>query len=439
MIKTLWIKILSMFGKGTQSTSTEYADNDKYAIEYESTNGINITAMFAEKMARLVVDESVISIEVDNKRAEILNDILQELVKEKRKATSRIFGTGGIVLVPFVKGGKLYYNKISQNRLSINQMIGSLIVDATILADSKTVAKGYTTVTYHRWTDYKVINNNLVIEQRYTTDDGSTTAKPEFWSEINDLFIIPNVDRVAFAYIKSPVDNRTTSDLYGVPITYGCGRTIRRILNTLEQIEREFDLKEAFVGADTTMFDSNDALTTNGLYRKVDSGEDDFWEVFDPAIRDSSYFNKLTHYFALLEKEIGTSRGVLTDPLSTYQNVDEVKRALRDTLSIVNDMRDNLTDGLNDFLYACNVLADYYNLSPMGEYELTTVWSYALIEDYNTTFNQFNIGLQKGYVSKAEARNLLMDETMEESEEAILKIKETDPDIKSLLGMQTEE
>jgi hypothetical protein len=434
MFKTIWQKILSIFNKTTQTTSDEYAENDRYAIQYESTRDINITAMFSNKLANYVTDESVMSIDGDNKRAELLNEILKSVLKDKKKIVSRIFGTGGITLVPYVKQGKLYYDKISQNRLSINEKLGDYIIDATILADVKVVNKGMITTTYYRWTDYKIIDNALVIEQRYTIDNGTKIEKPIFWVDINDKFVIPNVEKVPFAYIKSPIDNRLTSDLYGVPITYGCENTIRKILHTLEQIEREFDLKEAFVGADTTMFKGDGALPTTGLYKKIDSGDDTFWEVFDPAIRDSSYFNKLMNLFTILEKEVGTSRGVLTDPITSYQNVDEVKRALRDTLSIINDMREVFTNGINDFLYACDVLANYYNLSPMGEYNLDVTWSYALIEDYNTTFNQYNIGLDKGYVRKAEVRNLLMDESLEESEEVIKEIELNSPNIKDLLG-----
>ena len=41
------------------------------------------------------------------------------------------------------------------------------------------------------------------------------------------------------------------------------------------------------------MFKGDNSLPTNGLYKKINSGEDNFWEVFDPAIRDSSLYNKL--------------------------------------------------------------------------------------------------------------------------------------------------
>lgn len=120
-------------------------------------------------------------------------------------------------------------------------------------------------------------------------------------------------------------------------------------MKDLEQIDREYGLKEAFVGADITMFKGDNALPSNGLYKKINAGDDNFWEVFDPAFRDTSLYNKLTNDFALLEKQIGTNRGILTDPLSTYQNKDEARRANQDTFAIIDDIRDSLEDGLKDF------------------------------------------------------------------------------------------
>lgn len=431
-MKRLWEMILKLFKKESQSTENEYKANDDYVLEYENVLNTNLTAIFANRLADYTTDESTLEIARDNKRAELLDEILDEVEADKKKITARIFGTGGIVLLPFVQNGKLYYSKVAQNRLSINKKIGSELKDITILADK--YKQGYK--EYYRWTDYRLDGNRLYIENRYTNEEGRRITKPTLWENVVDIITIPNVNKIPIAYIKSPIDNRLTNDVYGVPITYGARNTILKILNTLEQIEREFTAKEVFVGADSTMFDGNDGLPKNSIYKKVDSGEDSFWEVFDPAIRDSAYFNKLMNYFALLEKEVGTSRGILTEPLASYQNIDEVRRALRDTLSIINAMRERLEVGFKDFLDACEVLINYYNLAPFGEYKLDIVWSYALIEDYETTFNQYMLGLDKGIVEPHEVRHLITDESIEESIEAIEKIKEKNPSPKDLLGIE---
>jgi hypothetical protein len=288
---------------------------------------------------------------------------------------------------------------------------------------------------YCRYADYTLKDNNLSIKYRATKDNNPISLESvEEWKDIKDTNIT-NVTKMPFAYIKSPIDNRKEDSNYGVPITYGCDKQMTEIKVTLEQILREYNLKEPFVGADSTMFKGDDALPSNGLYKKINSGEDNFWEIFDPPYRDTSLYNKLMNQCALLEKQVGTSRGILTDPLSTYQNTQETRRALHDTFSIVDDIRTSLEEGIEDFLYACDILANYYNLSPMGKYNLVTDWSYSYIEDENQIWNQMVAGKNNGVIKKVELRQYLKpEETLEEAQKAIEEIEASEPTTKDLLG-----
>ena len=99
----------------------------------------------------------------------------------------------------------------------------------TVLADIFVQKNNYKTNIYYRWADYKIINGNMIIAQRYTDENGNATAKPKIWESIQDQFSITNVDRILCGYFKSPVDNRQTQDNYGVPITYGCDETIKEM------------------------------------------------------------------------------------------------------------------------------------------------------------------------------------------------------------------
>lgn len=431
MFRTLFDKILSFFGKKKDIDNKSEEDNDKFAMDYENKNGINFTAIFANKLANYVVNDSNIDIEGNDERSKLLRKTIKKLKKKLKKIVSRMLGTGGMIVVPYVANNKIYFDAVTQNRLSINKKIGDDIIDCTIMAEHIIRNKNH----YYRWTDYTLKDNNLYIRYKATLDGElvSLLNIPE-WANIKDI-IIPNVDRMPFMFLKSPIDNRQENDNYGVPITYGCDEEIKEIKDTLKQILREYDLKEAFVGADVTMFNGNDALPTNGLYRKINAGEDNFWEVFDPAFRDTSYYNKLMHQCSLLEKQIGTSKGILTDPLSTYQNTDETRRGLYDTFSIVNDVRAEISDGLEDFLYACDILANYYNLTPMGKYEIKEDWDYSFIEDSTTQWSQLVQGHSKGAIKAAELRQFIKpNETLEEAQTVIDEIKEDEPDIDTLLN-----
>lgn len=431
MFVRFWNKILALFGKKQVSDDMLMQANDDFTYNYENDKDINFTAIFANKLANITISDSNIDVVGDNKRAELLQETLKRLKKKLKKIVARDLGTGGVLVIPYVNRKKIYFNIVTQNRFSINKMIGDDIVDCTIMAEHIVKNKEH----YYRWADYILENNNLYIRYRSTLNDDPIEMSliPE-WENIKDMSIT-NVNRMPFMYIKSPIDNRKEMDKYGAPITYGCDKQIAKIMKDLEQIDREYGLKEAFVGADITMFKGDNALPVNGLYKKINAGDDNFWEVFDPAFRDTSLYNKLMNDFALLEKQIGTNRGILTDPLSTYQNKDEARRANQDTFAIIDDIRDSLEDGLKDFLYACDVLANYFGLGPQGEYELSTDWSYTMLEDSTQEFSQLCQGESRGVIRKAELRQYLKpNETIEEAQAVIDEIKKESPKTQDLLG-----
>ena len=438
MFKSIIKYILNnIFKIKTETTDKEIDDNSKYARLYQSIDDINFNAIFSNKLANYVINDSTLNITGENARVDLLNKTGQSMWKKAKKITSMGFGYGGVILVPYVKGGKIYYNIIPQSRLTIDETDGELITGATVLAERKVIKGTISETVYLRWTNYQVKNGNMVITQQFSDEKGNKIPPPDFWKDIQEVRTITNVDRVLFVYIKSPINNRNTNDKYGVPITYGCDATILEIQTTLKQLIREYELKEAFVGADATMFNGKNALPQSGLFKKIDSTNDDFFEVFDPQFRD--YTIRLQELYKRLEHEIGTSYGILSEVDTRNATATEIKRAMYDTFTIVDDMRSNIEKGLDDFFYACNVLANAYNLSPQGEYEVDFDWSYSLIEDTQQEWSQLIYAQNQGIVSKVELRQWLKpDETFEESEKAIQEIESNEPTIEEMIGKDEE-
>ena len=434
MFKSIIQYILNnIFKIKTQTTSKEINDNSKYAKLYESIDDINFASIFANKLANYTISDSNMNIEGENARVDLLNKTGQSMWKKAKKIVSMSFGYGGVIIVPYVKGGKIYYNLVPQDRLTIDETDGELITGATVLAEKKVISGTISQTTYLRWTNYRIENGNMVITQQFSDDKGNKIPAPDFWKDIQEVRTITNVDRVLFGYIKSPVNNRKASDKYGVPITYGCDATILEIKETLKQLIREYELKEVFVGADVTMFNGKNALPANGLFKKIDSTTDDFFEVFDPQFRD--YTTRLQELYKRLEHEIGTSYGILSEVDGQQATATEIKRSMYDTFTICDDMRSNVEKGLEDFFYACNVLANAFNLSPQGEYELSFDWSYSLLEDTSTEWSQLTYAQNKGVVSKVELRQWLYpDESLEDSKKAIQDIQSEEPSVEDILG-----
>lgn len=433
MLKNIFLWILqNIFKINTQTTQTEIDDNQKYANEYERIDDINFNSIFSNKLANYVINDSNVNVTGENARTELLNNTTQSMWKKAKKIVSMGFGYGGVIIVPYVKGGKIYYSVVPQNRVTIDETEGENITGATVLAEKRTIQGTINSKTYIRWTNYKVENNNITITQQFSNEDGTKIPVPDFWKNIQEVQVITGVDKVLFGYIKSPINNRKTTDNYGVPITYGCESTILEIKDTMKQLYREYKLKEVFVGADSTMFDGKDALPKNGLFKKIDSGDDEFFEVFDPQFR--SFTDRINELYRRLEHEIGTSAGILSEVQTQNATATEIKRGMYDTFTIVDDMRSNVEKGMQDFLYSANVLANAYNLSPQGEYDLNFDWDYSLLEDSQEEFNQLITANSRGIVSDAEVRQFIKpDETIEDSEKAVAEIKASEPSVEQLL------
>lgn len=443
MFKNVWDFIKGLFKINSATTSSQVITNERYARNYKDIRNINFTSIFANKFASLVKNESEIivtdSFDEPSQRTVLLNNAVKETFGENgKKIISRMLGTGGVALVPYVSRGKIYTDIVSQDRIYINKKLGNDIYDVTILAE--TLERDNT--RYFRWINYVLDENNTYTITSFASTQSELiplTRVPE-WKDIEPKIQIANCEKLLLAFIKSPTDNRSDDDTYGVPITYGCDRIINEIYECLDQIAQEFRLKEAFVGLDSRMFGRDGQTPRGGLFKLFKGGNNDgdFWEIFDPAIRESSYYARLANLYDILEKQVGSSAGVLTEKTSQYATATEIKSSNYDTYAIVDDIRRELERGMETYVYACNVLADFYNLAPYNEYKVICNWSYALIENSAETWEQYTQAVSMGIYGKAEARQFLVaNESLEESKKKIAEIEKENFEIqKQQLDLQ---
>lgn len=420
MLKTVWEYILRIFGiEKSNTTGEQLTENMDFTQIYEASEEMNFTAIFANKLSTLAMSESTADVVGNNGRVAFLDQCLGEAWAQMKRVVSRMLGTGGCIIVPYVRAGEIQFDILSQERMVIHEKQGSHIIRATILADSVKQKEKQ----YFRWVDYRVDEGNLYITNK-VTDQWGNNAFLEQWAEIKDI-TITGVDRVLFAYFQSPVDSRRFGHEYGVPITYGCDGLIKEIFECFEQIRDEYRLKEVKIFADERMFQKDGKTGKYRMPSKVffaahgkESG--DMIEVFSPEIRHSSYYERMQYLFGLLEKSVGTSKGILTAPESRGATATEIKAGLYDTYTMIGDMRTVIEKGVRDYLYACNVLANCYELAPMGEYGVRFDWSYEMIESSGETWGQLKDALDLGVKSKVELRQWLNpNETTDEARKVL--------------------
>ena len=427
MLKTVWEYILKIFGVGgTNTTQKQLRENSDFTQKYEMTEEINFTAIFANRLATLSLNESTADVVGNNARVAFLDQCLSEAWGRMKRIASCMLGTGGCIVVPYLRGGCIQFDVLSQERLVIHEKQGNKITRATVLADSVQQRDKQ----YFRWVDYRVTDGNLYITNKVTDQWGNDTTLPQ-WNDIEDM-AITNVDKVLFAYFQSPIDSRKFCDDYGVPITYGCDSVIAEIFECFEQIRDEYKLKEVKIFADERMFQKDPKTGKFRMPSKVffaahGKENGDMIEVFSPEIRSSSYYERLQYLFGLLEKSIGTSRGILTAPETRGATATEIKAGLYDTYAMMGDIRFAIEKGVRDYIYACDVFANCFGLTPMGEYGVRFDWSYEMIESSSETWGQLKDALDLGIKRKVELRQWLNpNEITEEAERILKEIEEKD-------------
>ena len=429
-----------------------------YVMKYEDISEFNIISILAGKLANIVCSEAdaeIIPVVGSNsrqeqspcptdQRIEFLNGGLKNCLSKLHLITARAFGTGGVVLKPYIYNNALYADVIPQDRFFVIERHGEIITKAGFIADyfiddgkgnigANTVRpykkpQKYMRVEYHSLDPdgtYRIQNKAILITDK-DKDNGITEialAKIPRWADIPPAVAVSNVDQMLFAFVKCPADNRKdpglSGGIYGVPITYGQDKLIKMILDLLNEIPDEYKNKKAFIGADDLLFDKDSRLPESGLYKLFRSGggidKQSFWEIFSPEIRCSSYFDGLDYLFGLLEKAVSVNKGMLTDLNVANATATAIKRSTLDTFSTVDAMRKNIEEAVNKLVYAFDVIACAFNLCPPGtkDYKVKFDWNYRLLEESSESWKQLLEGYHAGAVKIEELRMYLFGEDRE--------------------------
>lgn len=430
--------IMRLFGKKVRQDETQLEQSRRDSDRYADTRSENITALLAGKVANLAFGDFQLTVTDTSGTTSAFSDVLTDIAERQRaNIKSDIacgLGCGMIISVPYSVDGplgrKICIDTVTKDRFYVTAAQGREITQCVVLAD-KTVRDRH---EFKRWTDYGIDGGVYTVCSRATKDGAPCElSEVEEWADIPEEVQIGGVTKLPIAVFRCPQNPRRTGSLDGVPITYGCDATLEKIKKCLEDIEREFDKKKAKIFADRALIRSKGADDDGGYRRREFENNDLFVafnssdrmgvDIFDPAFRESAYYNKLTQHFAMLERECGLSEGVLTKLSTGTATATEIRRAMYDTFCFCDDVHTNFKQYFNDLMYACSVLISAYGIAPYGEYKVDYSWSYAMLEDPAETFSQLMQAESIGAESVAEIRRYNHpEETLEQSRTAVKEI-----------------
>lgn len=429
--QNLLASAVRLFDKRGQATETplENRAENRWDRAYRQIERINFEAIFSTRLSNYTISDSSVS---------SANEDVDELVKmafdKARKWCPMTWGIGRVFLVPYIVEDKIFLDIVPQSREWSLDMFGDEIHGFVAISDTRVIGKHkYARVTHYHYENsantFEVSNKAVSFESG--AEIPLTSVKE--WATIPPSIVFRGVDRPLFAIVDCPKDNRDSDRPQGAPITYGCHDLIMQIYETIRDYQVEYRHKVSVLGIDQTMIDKNNMP---GMlpreYIKANRGgmdQGDLFSVYSPDIRGQAYRDRLLELFGLLEKQVGTSRGILTPSESANATATEVRRSMYDTLALVNAMRATIETAFDNLAYIFATLLDLLGRRVTDDYALTWDWSQDMTKDSTEEFSVLTQLHSAGVVSDVELRRYKYpNETPEEARKAIEEIRADKPD-----------
>lgn len=408
--------------------------------DYSDTSRLSLTAVIANRVSTLTMQDSVADIVGESARAKYMEDFLMQYRGHKMDVAAEVaLGTGDCLVKPYTDGKRIGVDIIKNRDFviceSIEDFIKSCIIKTgEIVTDEGTKYERFETQMIREGVtedgqqlSYLVIRNTAYRDGTQVPID---TVKG--WEGIKPEEIIPNVDAPLFGRYKCPTVNRgNVNGGAGVKITYGLDSVMQKAVEAYERFNAEYEAKEPFIFADKRLFqrekDGEVRLPEgkNRLFLKVrgSADADDFLiQDYSPDIRSADLDTGIQINFKTLELMAGLSSGILTAPTTSYATATEMRASLQATFAFMTRFRRQLEEGTRQLLHAVDVIANRNALAPVGEWDVTFQWSSSYIEQMAEHFNQLMMAQGIGAVGKAEIRAWLMDEDEQTAERRVAEI-----------------
>lgn len=420
-----------------------YADEPSWSKDCHNKT-LNLGATIASEFARLIMIEFESEI-TGSERADYLQEQYERLLEQLRVRLEAGCAVGGIMFKPYVRNGVILPDCITQDKfIPLNYSNG--IITAAVFFNQEVKGKNYYTRVEKQTYSYE--NKSHTIESHFfvssSPDNIGAEINPEnldsdMWSRIDPYIVINDVDRPLFAFWSVPFANNIES---GSPLGVSVYSRAIKLLNEADlQWDRylwEFEGGELAVDAGEEVLRQRPGEDTLGtpstrdrLFRKFNIDADDnkdksFYEVFNPTLRDDNYSNGLNEIKRQIEFNCSLAYGTLSNPQNVDKTAEEIKASKQRSYTAVSDMQHSLEAVLEDYIYACNAMADACNLAPSGEYEVSFNWGDGVLEDKDKEqaiqLNEVNSGIRKRPIISSGVTVLMINRRQKCYPKAVYKV-----------------
>lgn len=352
-------------------------------------NVISMNAPYsvAHEMARLVTLE--FSSELSGSpRADYLSTYYKKIVESSPEWVEYACALGGVMLKPYVTAEGIVVDYVRADAFTPCAYDGTGNITACIFSESITrSSKYYTRIEYHelKGGNYAIVNKAFVSDNKSELGrEISLETIPE-WSGIAEETHLTGIKHPLFVYMRIPGGN--IIDRYsplGVSVYNAAVDVFKEIDKQFSRLIWEFEGSELAVFADETMFrpDNNTVPRINKrLFKGINSAEDDMFNVFSPAIRDSSLINGLNELTRKMEFLCGLAYGTFSTVEDSVKTATEIKVSRQRSYATVASIQKAVQKALTEYAQVLDILCDLYQLAPKGNIEQSFSFDDSLITD----------------------------------------------------------
>lgn len=269
----------------------------------------------------------------------------------------------------------------------------------------------------------------------------------ERWRDLEPEVTIKDAGGQLFGFFK--VASANAIDLR-CPLGASCfSKAVDAIREADEQYTRllwEFEGSELAIDVDPMALMQRDGQRVmpkhaQRLFRAIhlEKSGGDLYEVFSPAIRDSSLMAGLNAILQRVEDLCGISRGTISDANDVAKTATELTIQKQRSYATVADNQKALEHCLRDVIRAMDVYATLYDLCPIGETEISFDWDDSIVVDSEKQMMQMMTLVNAGIVSKTEFRKWYFKETDRQASQALEAVnREKDADFDSAFKTRNE-
>lgn len=382
--------------------------NSKAPWLNEEVKSLNVAKTICDKVAKAVTIE--FKSQVDD---ESIDEIYQKFLKNIRTNTEYALAKGGMFFKPFYSNGKIKISCTQADKFipvkfdSTGEMLSAIFIDQIIKGNDI-----YTRLEYQELIDTTIMIKNIAYKtNKYNSNTLGSKIElsqvPE-WANIQKETSINNVNKLLGGYFKIPIANPVdNTSLIGVPIFANAIEILRQIDEQFSRTLWEYEGSELAIQADATLFNkdknNNYALPKKKkrLYEflNLDQGEKS-WDVFSPAIRDTSLFNGLNEWLRQCESQCGLSFGVLSKETSIAKTATEINSSKQDYYVTVSDIQKSLQNALDDLIYGIDVLMTLYKIPHKINPDISYEWDDSILVDAKEEQSIMMQEASMGYIKK---------------------------------------